>query len=166
VVVSIEPPTLTVLGEPTRLEQVLINLLGNAIDALDGAASLRRIEVVASVSDEDDGPADTDDGPGQPQGQRAQGRQGQPAWARITVRNSGPSIDPDILARLFEPFVTSKPAGRGLGLGLVISSHIIRSFGGTLAACNLDPSGVACLIRLPRVPVGDTGAGEPEASHE
>ena len=166
VVVSIEPPTLTVLGEPTRLEQVLINLLGNAIDALDGAAGLRRIEVVASVSDEDDGPTDTGDGPGQPQGQRARGRQGKPAWARITVRNSGPSIDPDILARLFEPFVTSKPAGRGLGLGLVISSHIIRSFGGTLAACNLDPSGVACLIRLPRVPVGDTGAGEPEASHE
>ena len=146
VVVVIEPPDLTVLGEATRLEQVLINLLGNAIDALDGATGTRRIELRGSPAD---GGAMADGGAGgaaEPSQQQPPG-----AWAEIAVLNTGPPIDSAILARLFEPFVTSKPAGRGLGLGLLISSHIVRSFGGALAASNLEPTGVACLVRLPRV---------------
>ena len=58
----------------------------------------------------------------------------------IVVSNSGPCIDADILPRLFEPFVTTKPAGKGLGLGLVISAHIVRAFGGSLRARNLAPT--------------------------
>jgi two-component system C4-dicarboxylate transport sensor histidine kinase DctB len=75
----------------------------------------------------------------------------------IVVRNSGPCIDPAILPRLFEPFVTSKPPGKGLGLGLVISSHIVRAFGGSLQASNLAPTGAQFTIELPR-------AGEPDSA--
>ena len=119
--IEVEPRGLAVAGDEARLEQVLGNLLGNAVDALDGA-ELRRIDIRAA----------------------AQG-----SMCEIVVRNSGPCIDADILPRLFEPFVTSKPAGKGLGLGLVISAHIVRAFGGSLRASNLAPMGAQFTIELP-----------------
>lgn len=114
-------PGIVVAGDQTRLEQVLCNLLGNAIDALEGAEA-RRIEIDAAVRG---------------------------GVCAIEVRNFGPCIDPAILPRLFEPFVTSKPPGKGLGLGLVISAHIVRAFGGSLRARNLVPTGAVFTIELP-----------------
>lgn len=124
VAVEVEPRTLAVAADEARLEQVLGNLLGNAIDALAAleAAGPRRIEV------------------------RAAPREG---MAEIVVRNTGPGIDPVILPRLFEPFVTSKPPGKGLGLGLMISAHIVRAFGGSMRAGNLAPTGAEFTIELP-----------------
>ena len=127
--VSIEPEDLRVTCEPGRLEQVLVNLLGNAADALGAVDTVehgqgRRIEIRASAD-----------------------QQG----CRITVSNNGPAIDAAILPRLFEPFATTKPPGSGLGLGLMISSHIVRAFGGTLSASNLAPTGARFTIRLPAV---------------
>jgi two-component system C4-dicarboxylate transport sensor histidine kinase DctB len=121
----VEPASLWVAGDEVRLEQVLGNLLGNAIDALDGER-VRRIDI------------------------RASARGGQ---CRIVVSNTGPCIDPAVLPRLFEPFVTTKPAGKGLGLGLMISAHIVRGFGGSLHAVNLSPSGAQFTIELPCAPV-------------
>lgn len=119
--IEVQPPALSVAAEPVRLEQVIGNLVGNAIDAMQAVGS-RRLELEA----------------------RADGDTG-----RIVVRNSGPPIDPEVLARLFEPFVTSKPVGRGLGLGLMISSHLVRQYGGTLRARNLPAGGVEFTIELP-----------------
>jgi two-component system C4-dicarboxylate transport sensor histidine kinase DctB len=124
VVVEVQPRTLAVAADEARLEQVLGNLLGNAIDALESIdpTAPRRIEI------------------------RAAAREG---MAVIVVRNSGPGIDPVILPRLFEPFVTSKPPGKGLGLGLMISAHIVRAFGGSMRAGNLAPTGAEFTIELP-----------------
>jgi two-component system, NtrC family, C4-dicarboxylate transport sensor histidine kinase DctB len=121
---------LAVAGDEVRLEQVLGNLLGNAIDALDGAEA-RSIDI------------------------RATARAG---TCRILVRNSGPCIDPAILPRLFEPFVTSKPPGKGLGLGLMISAHIVRGFGGSLEGVNLAPSGAQFTIEIPCAAVAEAVA--------
>ncbi|HSV46462.1 MAG TPA: ATP-binding protein [Ramlibacter sp.] len=123
-VLEVQPPGLAALGEEARLEQVLVNLLGNAIDAM--AASPRRcLRVEARVSD------------------AAEGR------CVIQVSDSGPGIRADILPRLFEPFTTSKPAGTGLGLGLMISAHIVREFGGSLRARNTDGAGACFVVELP-----------------
>ncbi|NDY93035.1 sensor histidine kinase [Ideonella livida] len=100
------PDDLQVLGDLHRLEQVLLNLMGNALDALRGVA-LRRLEVHAELS-----------------GQRV----------LVQVRDSGPGLSELQWARLFEPFFTTKGAGEGLGLGLVISSKIVAEFGGSLRA--------------------------------
>jgi len=67
----------------------------------------------------------------------------------LTVTDTGPGIRADILPRLFEPFVSSKPAGAGLGLGLVISAQLVRSVGGTLHAGNGDKGGARFTIDLP-----------------
>jgi two-component system C4-dicarboxylate transport sensor histidine kinase DctB len=69
--------------------------------------------------------------------------------AILTVTDTGPGIRADILARLFEPFVTSKPAGTGLGLGLVISAQLVRAMDGTLRAANLPDGGACFVVDLP-----------------
>jgi two-component system, NtrC family, C4-dicarboxylate transport sensor histidine kinase DctB len=112
-----------VLAEESRLEQVLVNLLGNAIDAVANSP-VRQVRVVAGVA-----------GAGE-------------ATCRIRVIDTGPGIRPEILRRLFEPFVTSKPAGAGLGLGLMISAHIVREWGGSLRASNLEGGGACFEIEL------------------
>ncbi len=120
----IDPPALTVMAEELRLEQVLVNLLGNAIDAM-AASPERRLRFEAVIAD---------------------GR------GRISVEDSGPGIAPDMLPRLFEPFATTKPAGAGLGLGLMISAHIARELGGSLAGHNRPEGGAAFVLMLPLRP--------------
>lgn len=94
------------LGDSNRLQQVLVNLFNNALDAMADAED-RQLTVNV---------------------ERANGR------ALIAVTDSGPGIPDDIRAHLFEPFFTTKPQGKGLGLGLAISEQIIREFGGELRA--------------------------------
>ncbi len=87
-----------------RLEQVLINLATNALDAM-ADASIKRLSISAAPRD-----------------------------GRMVVRvaDTGPGVSDAVLKRLFEPFFSTKPAGEGLGLGLVISSNIIREMGSSL----------------------------------
>jgi two-component system, NtrC family, C4-dicarboxylate transport sensor histidine kinase DctB len=125
---------LRVLADQIRLEQLLCNILANALDALEGVEP-KSISI------------------------RASREEGQTARARIAISNSGPPIAPDVLQRMFEPFVTTKPAGKGLGLGLMLSNHIARSFGGELHARNLVPRGAEFVVLLP---LADTAG----ASHE
>jgi two-component system C4-dicarboxylate transport sensor histidine kinase DctB len=114
------PARLRVRCDPTRLEQVLLNLMGNAVDAMQGQS---RRELVLRAS---------------PQGGRVQ----------IEVVDSGTGLSPEAQARLFEPFFTTKPAGQGLGLGLVISAQIVQEFGGRLSARS-GPEGTVFSFELP-----------------
>ncbi len=105
-------PSLRVLAEANRLEQVLVNLFGNAIDAMQ-QEPLRRLSVRTLSLNERH-------------------------RVLVQVQDSGMGLSEALLPRLFEPFFTTKPAGEGLGLGLVISSKIIHEFGGSLRACRLE----------------------------
>ena len=118
---AVSPPGLSALADASRLEQVLVNLMGNAIDAMADAPE-RVLQVAASGHD---------------------GR------CVISVSDTGPGIRADMLPRLFEPFATTKPAGSGLGLGLMISANILRDLGGTLQASNLPGRGARFVIELP-----------------
>ena len=110
---------LRVEADRIGLEQVLVNLLRNALDALAGTPEPRiRIE--------------TGGGAG---------------VARLTVSDNGPGLSPDEAERLFTPFSTSKP--QGLGLGLVISQDIVTELGGRLTAGTVPDGGVAFTIELP-----------------
>ena len=101
--------------EDLRLEQVFINLIGNALDAV---ASCDKPRIVIELNTR----ADT---------------------IELMVRDNGPGIPADALPRLFEPFFTTKEMGQGLGLGLAISSAIARDYGGTLVARNRETPIVA-----------------------
>ena len=98
--------------------------MGNAIDAM-AASPQRRLQVEACIAD------------------KAEGR------CVIRVTDTGPGISAAVLPHLFEPFITSKPAGAGLGLGLMISAHIARELGGSLRAYNLGGTGACFEIDLP-----------------
>ncbi|PZQ48435.1 MAG: two-component sensor histidine kinase [Rhodovulum sulfidophilum] len=94
---------------PTRLQQVLVNLVTNAADAVAEGAD-RRITLSARVE---------------------QGR------VAIRVRDRGPGVPPAIAARIFDPFFTTK--GAGLGLGLSITANIVRDFGGEISCADARP---------------------------
>jgi C4-dicarboxylate-specific signal transduction histidine kinase len=111
----------TVWCDPNHFEQVLLNLIGNALDAMDGRAS-RQLTFVA----------------------HQQGEQTQ-----IEIRDNGPGLPEELFLHLFEPFVTTKAAGAGLGLGLAISAGIIREAGGEIAAENAGNGGARFVIKLP-----------------
>ncbi|MFZ2853821.1 MAG: ATP-binding protein [Rhodocyclaceae bacterium] len=93
--------------DQNRLQQVLVNLLSNAADAMRESSS-RVLEIDAAIL---------------PDGR-----------VSIRVADSGPGFSEEERQRLFEPFFTTKPAGEGLGLGLAISQDIVREFGGELRA--------------------------------
>lgn len=117
-----------VLADELKLEQVLLNLIGNAVDAVTGMPA-PRIEIEVAV--------------------RA-------ATVALVVRDNGPGIAPDVLSRLFEPFFTTKEIGQGLGLGLAISTSIVREFGGQLGATNRPEGGAAfeATLRRAQAPAG------------
>ncbi|HYD95649.1 MAG TPA: ATP-binding protein [Noviherbaspirillum sp.] len=111
----------SVLGDSVRTEQVLINLLRNALDAVEDAQPKR---VAVSLC-----------------------REG--GHAVVRIRDSGPGIPEQVAQHLFEPFFTTKAAGRGLGLGLAISSSIVQAMNGQLTACNHPGGGAEFMIRWP-----------------
>ncbi|WP_370676006.1 ATP-binding protein [Pleomorphomonas sp. PLEO] len=119
--IDIDSGDLAVLADPNRLEQILVNVLANAIDAVDGVEAPR-----LSLSARRDGDR-----------------------VRIEVRDNGPGFSESVRTRLFEPFFTTKDSGGGLGLGLAISAGIARDFGGSLSAVNLDHGGALFVLDLP-----------------
>jgi C4-dicarboxylate-specific signal transduction histidine kinase len=71
-----------------------------------------------------------------------------PPQVRIGIRDLGTGIAPEVLSRLFEPFLTTKPPGKGLGLGLAISYSMVQEFGGRLTARNHPEGGAEFMIEL------------------
>src|SRR2546422_8845356 len=110
-----------VIGSPIQLEQVLINLLTNARDAL--AESPRKI--IRISCEVRDGIVD------------------------LAFSDTGPGIPEGLERRIFDPFFTTKEVGRGTGLGLSITYGIIKEHGGTIAVANRPGEGATFLIRLP-----------------
>lgn len=122
------PADLSVWANAVRLEQVLVNLIRNAIDATAELSQRASATVDVRVDSIEH-------------------------WVRITVRDFGPGIPADVLPRLFEPFFTTKDDGQGLGLGLAISLAIIEDFGGRLIGRNAQDGagGAEFIIELERV---------------
>ncbi|HEY9239876.1 MAG TPA: ATP-binding protein, partial [Burkholderiaceae bacterium] len=110
--------------DENRLEQVLINLIGNALDAME-AAPVRRLTLDAAIDD---------------------------AVVRIEVLDTGTGLDAQALQHLFEPFFTTKPSGVGLGLGLAISRDIVHEFGGDIEAFARPEGGARFCLYLPTGP--------------
>lgn len=110
-----------VRGDAIRLEQVLINLLRNALDAMQGKPC-KRLEIRLEADEQ--------------------------LW-RLSVIDNGGGIAEEHLNQVFDPFFTTKPVGEGLGLGLAISYGIVHEAGGQLRAENV-PGGARLSLTLPR----------------
>jgi two-component system NtrC family sensor kinase len=117
------PDGVWVEAESGRLEQVFMNLLLNAADAMEGTG---RVEVFFEESG--------------------------PYW-QIHLQDGGPGVPEESLSRLFDPFYSTKPEGVGTGLGLAISRQIVNSFGGDIHVKNTEGKGARFTVRLYRFKV-------------
>ncbi|MCO8164527.1 ATP-binding protein [Pseudomonas sp. 21LCFQ02] len=107
--------------DQTRLEQILVNLIGNAVDAMQ-AQPQAELWLVGQVVDQ---------------------------RYRLSVRDNGPGVDPEARRHLFEPFFTTKPGDQGLGLGLTLSASLAAAAGGSLSAEHPDDGGALFILSLP-----------------
>ena len=124
------PHPLIVKGDRVQLEQVILNLVVNAIDALAKAGTdNRRIKVRTGLLDED--------------------------TAELSVSDNGPGVRPDVLKQIFEPFFSTKQGG--MGMGLAISRTIVEAHGGRLSAENRAGGGAIFRLTLPVQQVRATG---------
>jgi signal transduction histidine kinase len=121
-----------VMGDRIQLEQVVLNLLANGLEATkDLTGKVQTVQV--TTRKEDDG------------------------GAGLTVRDSGPGLPPEILSRLFEPFFTTK--AKGMGMGLAVSKSIIEVHGGRIWAESNKDRGAAFHISLPAAGEKEDGPG-------
>jgi len=125
--IDLQGGDMVALCDANRLEQVLVNLIANALDAMIGCPN-----AALSLS-------------GRHEGERV----------FIRVHDTGPGLPDPVLARLFEPFFTTRNAGGGLGLGLAISAGIVRDFGGTLTGANGPDGGAVFTVEIPAAEVGE-----------
>ena len=116
--VDLSPDLPPVLADERHLSQVILNLLLNAGDAMQGAG---RVTVAA-------------------------GRQGD--RVALTVSDTGPGIPPGDVPRIFDPFFTTKEPGQGSGLGLAICHSIVESMGGTIDVASPPGGGASFVVRL------------------
>ena len=127
-----------VIGNPGHVGQIFMNLLTNAAQAITGEGW---IEV-------------------------AIGRTTERGAVRIGVADSGPGIDPAMMARVVDPFFTTKEVGQGTGLGLWITDSIVRAHGGTLTWSNRAGAGAEFVVTLPIRPAATGAVATPDSSGE
>ena len=114
-------PVPPVLCCPPEIEQVLLNLLLNAVQAIEGRG---RIDVSTHVEE---------------------------SSGVVTIRDDGPGIPPEVLERIFDPFFTTKPAGEGTGLGLGIAHQVVARHGGRITVQSEPGRGATFRVHLPLV---------------
>jgi C4-dicarboxylate-specific signal transduction histidine kinase len=111
-----------IMGNRVQLEQIILNLLVNAVDAMDSMTNRDGMLKITANRQE-------------------------PSGVLITVEDSGPGIAPENIKHIFEPFYTTKP--RGMGMGLTICRSIVEAHGGCLIAASSGLGGLAMQISLP-----------------
>jgi signal transduction histidine kinase len=122
-----------VLADSNQLQQVFLNLIANAVDAMPAGGELQVQAAVEGVNDA---------GLGRP------GADHRPCVA-VSFRDTGQGIAEEYLTRIFDPFFTTKAAGRGTGIGLAVCSQIIHAHGGSLTVQSQLGEGSTFTIRLP-----------------
>jgi CheY-like chemotaxis protein/signal transduction histidine kinase len=126
-----------VMGDPHQLQQVFINLINNAHEAMRAHAGRGRLV----IRTEADG-----------------------ATVRVSFLDNGPGIPPAVIGRIFDPFFTTKEVGKGTGLGLSVSYGLIREHGGRIVARSEYGAGATFVVELPAG--GTIGAETPRNAQQ
>lgn len=120
-----DPDGPTVRSDAASLQQALLNLVENAVDAAAERAGAPWVRVAVREAGAD---------------------------VRLVVSDSGPGVPPGLRERVFDPFYTTKPVGRGTGLGLAISQSLVERLGGRITLEDDPAGGAAFVVHLPRRP--------------
>jgi len=122
VTTCLSPELPPVLADPNQIQQVLVNILTNAQQAIEGH---------------------------QPHGQIKITTEFQKPNVRVTIEDNGPGIPPEIIPRLFDPFFTTKEVGKGTGLGLSLCYGFIKEHGGSITPVSQPGKGATFIVELP-----------------
>lgn len=122
VATRLQPDLPPVLADSTQIQQVLLNLLTNAQQAMEAHQPSGKITITTEF---------------------------QKPNVRVTIEDNGPGIPPDVMPRLFDPFFTTKEAGKGTGLGLSLCQKFVKEHGGAITAESQPGKGAAFIIELP-----------------
>ncbi|MGZ8379896.1 MAG: sensor histidine kinase, partial [Gemmatirosa sp.] len=166
---TLADPTPAVFAERHELEQVVVNLLLNAADAMDrGPGTIALITREVTVEELRQGArrraGDVSERFAPPRRNRrvtewlSGAVQAPSAVAQIVVADSGPGIAPEDWERVFDPFYTTKDAGRGTGLGLAIVARTVDQLGGAVWVQRAREGGAAFVILLPTAAAYESGS--------
>ena len=135
----LDPEPVVVIGDRYELQQVLLNLLTNAVHALSTLELERPRRIRLGTG-------------------RAEGH------AVLAVGDSGPGVAPVLVPQLFTPFFTTKGLGQGTGLGLSVSYGLVEAHGGRIAYRQSEEGGAEFVVTLPLFTAAVPGAGEPRGA--
>ncbi|WP_424969230.1 hybrid sensor histidine kinase/response regulator [Dinoroseobacter sp. S76] len=136
---------LAVLGDPTHLHQIIMNLCRNGAEAMNGAAGVVEVTISADAPPED----------------MARDRA---EWVRLQVADNGPGMQPQTLKHLFDPFFTTKPLGKGSGLGLAVVFGLVEDMEGVITVDSAPGAGARFDIYLPRA--NDVAVAQADAERD
>ena len=147
--VEAEPGADRVMGDPVRLHQVLLNLCRNGLQALEGRGGdlivrIRRVEL---------GPGEAERHPGLRPGR----------YVSLEVRDTGCGMEPEVMARVFEPFFTTRRIGQGTGLGLSLVHGVVRSHEGAVEVESQPGAGTCFRVLLPATDAVEEARAEARA---
>lgn len=148
-VIAIDTPApggrTTVMGDPTHLHQIVMNLCRNAAEAMGGAPGTIRVTLADSAG---------------PDGAEPRGE----GWVCLTVSDDGPGMTRETMAHLFEPFFTTKPIGKGSGLGLAVVFGLVDEMGGRISVESTLGEGTRFDVILPATDAAPAAPPEPQAA--
>lgn len=129
IVMKLEPELPPVAVSPSEIQQVILNLMNNSLDAMDGTGGT--IEIATRVQD---------------------------GLLVVDVADEGPGIPPANLPRIFDPFFTTKPVGKGTGLGLSICYGIVNKMGGDITVNSAVGLGTTFHVKIPIRSTDESGS--------
>jgi len=139
--VDIDSDVANVWADGSQLGQVLINILINSQQALGSVEQNRKISIRAYNADDD-------------------------GCIEISIKDNGPGIPGEIRSKVFDHFFTTKPEGRGTGLGLSFCKNVVEAHGGSISVHDVAPQGTEVLIHLPGTTKAELSSSVPADSGE
>ncbi len=142
-----------VMSDPVQINQIMINLCTNAVHAIDKTGGIIKIGLHEAVVDE----STAQDIPGLSPGK----------YFQLTIQDTGKGIPPEIMAKIFEPYFTTKGPGQGTGLGLSVIHGIVKSHNGAITVSSTLNKGTTFTVYFPAIKSGsrENGPEEEELLH-
>ena len=129
-----------VMSDPTQIHQIMMNLFTNAVHAMDKTGGVLDVSLKRVSINGDAETHDLDLSPG--------------SYLRISVSDNGQGMTPEVMARVFDPYFTTKEVGRGTGLGLSVVHGIVKSHGGVITCKSTHGEGTIFDVYLPELDSG------------
>ncbi len=137
-----------ILADPTQLHQIVVNLCTNAFHAMEESGGILTISLKNITLKREDLGGDPHVLPGE--------------YVRLSIKDTGAGIVPEVLGRMFDPYFTTKEVGKGTGMGLAIVHGIVKSYNGFVSCASTPGKGTTVQVYLPLIAAGAVLVEEPQ----